>query len=48
MAHEFFMLGERNRLIRQRGTHYQTPHEDQLYLLTPCGRSRSINALSPG
>jgi hypothetical protein len=35
-------------LIRQRRKHYQGPHEDQLYLLTPCGRSRSINVLSPG
>ena len=48
MAHQFLVFGQQDRLIRQRGTNYQAPHDYQLYLLTPCGRSRSINALSPG
>ena len=48
MAHQLLVFSKRNRLIRQRGTHYQRPIDNQLYLLTPCGRSRSINTLSPG
>jgi molybdopterin molybdotransferase len=33
MAHQLLVLRERNRLIRQCCTHYQTPHDNQLYLL---------------
>ena len=48
MAHQFLVFGEKNRLIRQPGAHYLASHEGPLYWRTPCDRSRSINASSPG
>jgi hypothetical protein len=31
MADQFLVFGEKNRLIRQSGTHYPTSHESPLY-----------------